>query len=51
MKFLIHIAFSIPAFHHQNLTRYHVHLVRHLNCFFMKTTFEGSAAEPQQAIN
>ena len=28
MKFCMHIAFPILTFHHQNFTRYHVHLVR-----------------------
>ena len=46
MNFKIHISFPILNFQHQNLTWYQVHLVREYN-FFMKTTFDGSAAEPK----
>ena len=49
MKLNMHIAFFILTFHHQNITRYHVHLVRHHH-FFMKTTYDCSATEPQQSI-
>ena len=51
MKFKTHIAFPILTFHHQHFTRYPGHLVCHHNFFFIKTAFDSSAAEPQQAIN
>ena len=48
MKFKIRIAFPIFTFHHQNFTRYHVHLV-HITFFLRKKTFDCSAVEPLQA--
>ena len=44
------MAFPILTFHHKKCTRYQVHLVRH-HYYFMKTTFDCSAAEPRQATN
>ena len=43
-----HIMFPVHTLHHQNLTWYHVRLVRNLY-LFMKTSFDSSAAEPKYA--
>ena len=43
-----HIMCPVHTLHHQNLTWYHVRLVRNLY-LFMKTSFDSSAAEPKYA--